>query len=90
MSKVRNDRRASITITFDSPTGALGWFEKAQDAGLLQHEAALFQKDGLDDLVGDTGVPGGNDFIVRRYSDRPNGRIKRSDHYETKVVVSTR
>lgn len=87
MANVNNNRRASVTITFDTPAGALGWFEQAQQRGLLQHEAALFIKDGLDDVVGSNGVPGANEFIVRRESDRPFGKVEFASQITDRVVV---
>lgn len=75
MSKPRNDRKASITMAFDSPLAALSWFKRAKLSGLVPDEAALYQMDGLDKQVSQTGVPGANEFIVRREGDRPGEEI---------------
>lgn len=88
MSQPRNDRKASITITFPSPVAAAKWFRDAQDFGLLQTEAAIVQKDGLDEMVGTHGVPGANEFIVRRASDRPYGQVQLIERPGDHVVVT--
>lgn len=72
---LRTDRRASITIDFDSVDGAAEWFNRAAAEGLVPPDSALFQKDGLDDLVGETGVPGSNRLIVRGVESRSHGRV---------------
>lgn len=82
---LRPDRRASVTIDFDSIEGAADWFGRAEAAGLVPPGSALFQKDGLDDLVGDSGVPGANRLIVRGADSRSHGRIT----IGTATVVST-
>lgn len=88
MSQPRADRKASITVTFANPVSAAKWFRDAQDFGLLQREAAIVQKDGLDERVGETGVPGANEFIVRRAADRPYGQVQLIERPGDHVVVS--
>lgn len=69
-------KKASVTIVFATPADAVAWFEDAQSKGLLQSEAGLFVKDGIDNAVRDgAGVPSRNELIVRRSSDRGYGRV---------------
>ena len=71
MSKsIQQDRKASITITFATPASALEWFEEARELGLLQEEAALFEKDQLDETVSAGAPPSSNEFIVRKAGSR--------------------
>ena len=70
MAKVRNDRKACVRIDFESPLAALEWFHTAQGKKLLPEAAALYMQDGLDEIVGNTGVPSSNRFIVRRAGAR--------------------
>ena len=67
---IRQDRKASITIDFATPASAVRWLHDAQEAGVLADEAGLFERDMLDETVGDSGVPGPNRFIVRRRGTR--------------------
>lgn len=75
--KIRQEAKAEVTITFATPADALEWLDEARAKGALQHDAALFQKDGLDF----TTAPGANQFIVRRDTDRPREmRVERQVH----------
>lgn len=84
---MHHQRKANVTITFHTPADALDWFERCQAAGLIGSEAALVQPDGLDELVGSSGVPGANRFLVRRADDRPMGVLTWSDKISDRVVI---
>lgn len=84
---IQQRRKANVTITFETPAAAVEWFNAAQAAGLVSDEAALVRPDGLDDLVGDKGVPGVNRFLVRRAADRPYGQVEFADRIRDVVVV---
>lgn len=88
MSALKRNRRATITFTFATPEAAMEWFEESQRSGLIQPMAALFQEDGLDNMVGSAGPPGSNRFIVRRNTDRPRGQVKRESNISDRIVVT--
>lgn len=88
MSAIRKNRRCTITFTFANPESAMEWFEESQRNGLIQPMAGLFQEDGLDHLVGDSGAPGSNRLIVRRNTDRPKGQVKRESNISDRIVVT--
>jgi hypothetical protein len=84
---IHRNRHCDITFTFATPEAALDWFEESQDSGLIQPDAALYQQDGIDTMVGDRGTPGANRLVVRRNGDRPKGRVRRQSEISDHVVV---
>jgi hypothetical protein len=84
---IHRNRRCDITFTFATPEYAMDWFEEMQKAGAIQPEAALYQQDGIDVMVGDRGTPGSNRLVVRRNGDRPKGRVRRQSEISDHVVV---
>ncbi|MGW2539654.1 hypothetical protein ACWC5I_01940 [Kitasatospora sp. NPDC001574] len=59
--------RLHLPLDFDTPAGALAWFDEAQRAGLIPADVDLFHPDALD-----TAAHGftARDLIVRRTRDR--------------------
>lgn len=88
MHGLRPRERATIELVFPTPEAAAQWFRDVQAAGLLPERAGLFQRDGLDDRVESSGVPGANRLIARSVSDERAGRVDIADRSGLDVSVS--
>lgn len=80
------DARTAVEFVFASAVDALDWFDQVRSAGLVADRAGLFQRDGLDDRVESSGVPGTNRLIVRSVHD---GRAGRVDAVTATTVTTT-
>ena len=85
MSKVKQDRKASITIHFGTPAAAVEWFNQMLEAGVFgeEQDAGLFQIDMLDQGQ----ITSANEFIVRRAGSRGDQEVTLKT--TTEIVVSS-
>lgn len=78
------DRKARVSIDFPNPLLAIQWFQQLILKESLPEGVALFAQDGIDEMVGESGVPSINRFIVRREGDRPR-QIAVSEVFEITI-----
>jgi hypothetical protein len=68
---MRSKRTSKILIEFDTPQGALRWFDGVKAEGGFPDDVDLYEADGLDVTRGADGA-----YIVKRIGDRPWGRLR--------------